>query len=70
VTLRVEPLPPVLTIDDALAARELLRPPDNVFKRYLITKGRGGAAVDDCEIVVRGVYETAGRSTSTSSRTA
>lgn len=58
VTLRVEPLPPVLTIDDALAARELLRPPDNVFKRYLITKGRGGAAVDDCEIVVRGVYET------------
>jgi CO/xanthine dehydrogenase Mo-binding subunit len=58
VALRVEPLPPVLTIDDALAAREVIRPPDNVFKRYLISKGRGGAAVEGCEVVVRGVYET------------
>lgn len=58
VTLRVEPLPPVLTIDDALAAREEIRGADNVIKRYLITKGRGGAAVDGCEVVVRGVYET------------
>jgi CO/xanthine dehydrogenase Mo-binding subunit len=58
VTLRVEPLPPVLTIDDALAAREVIRPPDNVFKRYLITKGRGEAAVEACEVVVRGTYES------------
>jgi len=58
VKLRVEPLKPVLTIDDALAAREVIRPPDNVLKRYLITKGRGGDAVDGCEVVVRGVYET------------
>ena len=58
VTLRVEPLPPVLTIDDALAAREAIRGADNVIKRYRITKGRGGAAVEGCEVVVRGVYET------------
>ncbi|MBK8596325.1 MAG: xanthine dehydrogenase family protein [Holophagales bacterium] len=62
VALRVEPLPPVLTIDDALAAREVIRPPDNVSKRYLITKGKGGTAgpgvVDGCEVVVRGVYES------------
>ena len=58
VTLRVAPLPPVLTIDDALAAREVIRPPNNVFKRYRITKGRGGDAVEGCEVVVRGVYET------------
>jgi CO/xanthine dehydrogenase Mo-binding subunit len=58
VSLRVEPLPPVLTIDEALAAREVIRPPDNVFKRYLIAKGRGGAAVEGYEVVVRGVYET------------
>ena len=58
VTLRIEPLPPVLTIDEALAAREVIRPPDNVFKRYRITKGRGAAAVEECEVVVRGVYET------------
>lgn len=58
VSLRVEPLPPVLTIDDALAAREVIRPPDNILKRYLISKGRGGAAVEGCEVVVRGVYET------------
>jgi CO/xanthine dehydrogenase Mo-binding subunit len=58
VTFRVEPLPPVLTIDDALAAHEVIRPPDNVFKRYLITKGRGAEAVEGCEVVVRGVYES------------
>ena len=70
VTLRVEPLPPVLTIDDALAAREVIRPPDNVFKRYLITKGRGGGRRS------RGARSSsaastnrAPRSTSTSSRT-
>ena len=58
VSLRVEPLPPVLTIDEALSAREVIRPPDNVFKRYRITKGRGGDAVEGCEVVVRGTYET------------
>ncbi|HYN40217.1 MAG TPA: xanthine dehydrogenase family protein, partial [Thermoanaerobaculia bacterium] len=58
VALRVEPLTPVLTIEDALAAREVIREPDNVFKRYLITKGKGGAAVEGCEVVVRGVYES------------
>ena len=58
VTLRVEPLPPVLTIDEALAARVVIRPPDNVFKRYRITKGRGASGVEACEVVVRGVYET------------
>ena len=58
VTLRIEPLPPVLTIDEALAAHEVIHPPDNVFKRYRITKGRGAAAVEECEVVVRGVYET------------
>jgi CO/xanthine dehydrogenase Mo-binding subunit len=58
VTLRVAPLPPVLTIDEALAAREAIRGEDNVIKRYRIAKGRGGEAVEGCEVVVRGVYET------------
>lgn len=40
VTLDIEPLPPVLSIDEAEAAREVIYGDDNVMKRYLITKGR------------------------------
>src|SRR5690242_5683492 len=31
--------PPVLTIEEALAANQILYPPDNVFKRFLIGRG-------------------------------
>src|SRR5438128_11423296 len=32
-------LPPVLTIEEALAADRVLYPPDNIFKRFLIGRG-------------------------------
>ena len=60
VTVEIEPLPPVFTIDDALAAREIVWGTDNVFKRYMVQKGdvdaafAGGGDV----IVVEGEYET------------
>ncbi|MGK4003007.1 xanthine dehydrogenase family protein molybdopterin-binding subunit [Sorangium sp. So ce1036] len=67
VSLDIEPLPPVLDARAALEGREILWGEDNVFKRYLITKGcadadreRGEAAIDAaiarCDVVVTGTY--------------
>lgn len=52
----VEPLPAVLSIPDALAARVPLRGSDNVQKRYEIVKGDAAAALARCEVVVTGRY--------------
>jgi CO/xanthine dehydrogenase Mo-binding subunit len=58
VTIEIEPLPPVLTIDDALAAREIIWGTDNIFKSYGVSKGDVDAAFRDAPIVVEGEYET------------
>ncbi len=54
----IEPLPPVLTIDDALAAREVIWGSDNVFKSYLVARGDVESAWADVDLVVEGEYET------------
>jgi CO/xanthine dehydrogenase Mo-binding subunit len=60
VRLDIEPLPPVLSIDDALSKGNVIFGSDNVMKRYLIEHELGGrtidALVDACDIVVRGRY--------------
>lgn len=70
ITLDVEPLPPLLDPMEALSRKEIIWGEDNVFKRYLITKGRADtadraaseaaidAALAGCEVVVSGRYET------------
>jgi len=70
VTLDIEPLPPVLDPEAALAGDEIVWGKDNVFKRYLITKGRADtaghaeseaaidAAIAACEVVTTGRYAT------------
>lgn len=73
ITLDVDPLPPVLVPRDpkeALSSEEIIWGEDNVFKRYLITKGRADtadraaseaaidAALAGCDVVVSGRYET------------
>jgi CO/xanthine dehydrogenase Mo-binding subunit len=63
VTARVSPLPPVLTIDDALAATVTLHGDDNVFKRFVIRKGHEGDAALEAAFaaaahVVEGTYHT------------
>src|SRR4051812_44150863 len=58
VTLEVEPLPPVLTIDDALAAREIIWGTDNIFKHYSVNKGDVDKAFASGVVVVEGEYET------------
>jgi CO/xanthine dehydrogenase Mo-binding subunit len=58
VTIDLEPLPPILTIDDSLSAREIIWGADNVFKRYTVSKGDVDAALAAAPIVVEGEYET------------
>ena len=58
VTFEIEPLPPVLSIDDALAGREIVWGADNVFKRYAVQKGDVDAAFASAAVIVDGDYET------------
>jgi CO/xanthine dehydrogenase Mo-binding subunit len=60
---RVRALPPILTIDDALAAKIKLHGDDNVFKKFLIRKGHAKdeeieAALAACAHVIDSVYRT------------
>ncbi|HWL85120.1 MAG TPA: xanthine dehydrogenase family protein, partial [Polyangiaceae bacterium] len=63
IALDIEPLPPVLTIDEALSKKELIYRDDNVFKRYVIRHRVDGAheSIDDvlsrCEVVLSGRYD-------------
>ena len=54
----VEPLPPLLSIAEALRAEVVIRGTDNVQKRYRIEKGDGAAALSRCEVVISGTYRT------------
>lgn len=59
ITVDIEPQPPVLTIDDALAAREVIAGQGNVFKRYLIEHELQepiDALIAACDVVVSGRY--------------
>ncbi len=54
--IEYDELPPVLTIEEALAATEILYPPDNVFKRYLIGRGDIDEGFAHADLVVEGEY--------------
>src|SRR5262245_51357109 len=58
VTIDVDPEPAVLTIDDALAAPEVIWGTDNIFKRYLVQRGDVDAAFASAARIVEGSYET------------
>jgi len=58
VTIEVEPLPAVFTIDDSLAAREVIWGTDNIFKSYEVTRGDVDVAFADAAAVIEGEYET------------
>lgn len=58
VTIEVDPLPPVLSLDDAVAAREVVWGADNVFKRYRVDRGDVDAAFRRAHAVIAGEYET------------
>jgi CO/xanthine dehydrogenase Mo-binding subunit len=58
VTLDIDPLPPVLTIDESLEGREIIWGTDNIFKRYEVVKGDVDKALANAAIVIEGEYET------------
>ena len=51
-----EEAPPVLTIEESLAAHELLYGTDNVFKRFLIARGDVTEGFDQADFIVEGEY--------------
>src|SRR5580704_6205314 len=53
VRIEIDPLPPIFTLEDSLAQKEIIWGKDNVFKSYAVNKGDVDAAFarDDCAIV-------------------
>jgi CO/xanthine dehydrogenase Mo-binding subunit len=58
VTIDIDPLPSVHTIDDALAAKTIVWGGDNVFKSYLVSRGDVDAAFRTANRIIDGEYET------------
>ena len=58
VLIEVEPLEPVLSIDDALAGDRVIWGADNIFKSYLVSRGDVEAAFVEGAAIVEGEYET------------
>ena len=58
VRIEIDPEPPVFTIDEALDGGEMIWRDDNVFKRYLVSRGDVDSAWTEASRIVEGVYET------------
>ncbi len=58
IRIDIEPLPPILTIADSLARKEIIWGEDNVFKSYEVTKGDIDSAWAEAAFIVEGEYET------------
>ncbi len=58
VTIEVDPLPPIYTIEESLAKREVIWRDDNIFKSYRVGRGNVDAAWTQATAVVEGDYET------------
>ncbi|MEO6572283.1 MAG: xanthine dehydrogenase family protein molybdopterin-binding subunit [Polyangiaceae bacterium] len=61
ITLDVDPLSPLLTIDDSIAKKHLVHGTDNVFKSYVMEHQLEGKEIDalisGCDVVLEGRYE-------------
>ena len=53
-----EPLPPIFTIADSLAQKEIVWGQDNIFKSYSVDKGDVDSAWAEAAFIVEGEYET------------
>jgi CO/xanthine dehydrogenase Mo-binding subunit len=58
ITIDVEPLPPVYTIEQSLGGTPVIWGDDNIFKSYLVSRGDVDAAFASADVVVEGAYET------------
>jgi CO/xanthine dehydrogenase Mo-binding subunit len=58
VRLEIEPLPPIFAMADSLARKEIIWGTDNVFKSFLVEKGKVDDAWGAADFIVEGEYET------------
>ncbi|MDT7602108.1 MAG: hypothetical protein QOF61_105 [Acidobacteriota bacterium] len=59
VHIEIEPLPPVFTLDESLARKEIVWGEDNTFKSYLVDKGNVDEVWSrDDVVIVEGEYRT------------
>ena len=58
VRVEVEELPPVFTLQDSVAKKEIVWGDDNVFKKFLVDKGNVDDVWGGADFIVEGEYET------------
>jgi CO/xanthine dehydrogenase Mo-binding subunit len=58
VRIEIEELPPVFTLEESLAKKEIIWGEDNVFKTYLVDKGNVDEVWETADLVVEGEYST------------
>jgi CO/xanthine dehydrogenase Mo-binding subunit len=58
VQIEIDPLPPVFTIDDSLAKKQIIWGEDNIFKTFQVEKGDVDGAWSRADFIVEGEYET------------
>ncbi|MGK5088208.1 xanthine dehydrogenase family protein molybdopterin-binding subunit [Bdellovibrionota bacterium FG-2] len=58
VKFEIEPLPSVLSIDDALSKKTIVWGSDNILKSYLVEKGDIQTAFAQADLIVEGEYTT------------
>src|SRR6516164_6366200 len=54
----IDPLPPVFTLEDSLAQKQIIWGEDNVFKSYQVEQGNIDSAWSLADFIVEGEYET------------
>lgn len=58
VRIEVEELPPLFTLEDSVAKKEIVWGDDNVFKSFLVDKGNVDDVWSQADLVVEGEYHT------------
>ena len=58
VRIEYEELPPIFSLLDSLAKKEIIWGEDNVFKRFLVDKGNVDDAWASADFIIEGEYET------------
>jgi CO/xanthine dehydrogenase Mo-binding subunit len=58
VSIEVDELPAVLSVDDSLSQKEIVWGEDNVFKTFLVNKGDIDNAWANADLIIEGEYET------------
>ena len=58
VRVEIEELPPIFTLEDSLAKKEIIWGDDNVFKSFLVDKGNVDDVWSTADFVVEGEYHT------------